>query len=222
MGKLFALLLEDRHEENGLWDAANYSLLITERAIEAIVDYYDYLNEYEKESAAPEVGAAKQSKIDAAFREILKDEVQAYLAESGKSFEVVEPGGAATGVSGLQLNEETLVKKLISTLATANSYAKGSDGDGLPVEQKDIKRLQDTFRVFLTNLFYESLADVYPEEQDKLRAAVPAHVQDLWVALAPWIAETQKAKLGNLFSHLADETLKSVETGRGGAKGSQK
>jgi len=219
MGKLFALLLGDRNDDNGLWDKASYSLLITERAIEAIVDYYDYLNQYEGGSGASEVAEANQSKIDAAFREILKDEVQAYVAKLGN---LPAPPNPAPAESGLPLNEETLIKKLNSALATANSYAKGNDGEGLPVAKIEIERFQDNFRVFLTNLLIESLGDVHPEEKTKLRAGVAANMQDLWVNLAPWIAADQKLKLGNLFSHLADETLKSVETGRGGARGNQK
>lgn len=219
MKRLFRILLEDRkRDKEELWDSKTYSILITERAIEAIVDYNDYLKFFRLRDSE----LSKESVFEATFREIIRSEVQTYFEESNGAKAAAAPSSAALAPTVPTLNEELLVKKLISTLATANSYAKGSDGEGLPVEKKDIKRLQDNFRDFLTNLFYESLADVYPEEQDKLRTAVPAHVQDLWVALAPWIAETQKAKLGNLFSHLADETLKSVETGRGGAKGSQK
>lgn len=217
MGKLFALLLEDRHEEQGLWDAKFYNLLITERAVEAIVDYYDYLSEYERETAVGnELILAQESKLDLAFRELLREEVRAYLGTSASQLEANAIGESAS--DGSTLTEEVLVRKLTSTLATANAYARGSDGADLPVNKKDIDRLQENFTAFISNLFYATLADVHPEEPDKLRTGVSANVQDLWVSLAPWIAASQKLKLGNLFSHLANETLKNVETGKPPAK----
>ncbi len=81
--------------------------------------------------------------------------------------------------------------------------------------------MQDTFRIFLTNLFYESLATYYPEQKEKLRDGVPANLKDLFITLAPWIAASQKVKLGNLFSHLSNEALKNEELGRGAVKASK-
>ncbi len=52
--------VEDEEDEDALvvnlWDNMSYSLPVTERAIEAIVDYYDYINKFyvEKEQEKPE------------------------------------------------------------------------------------------------------------------------------------------------------------------------
>jgi hypothetical protein len=53
---MFEKIMADRYVESGdsacvtnLWDNENYNILITERAIEALIDSYDYVCKYEKE-----------------------------------------------------------------------------------------------------------------------------------------------------------------------------
>ena len=55
---MFEKIMADRYVESGdsacvtnLWDNENYNILITERAIEALIDSYDYVCKYEKEEA---------------------------------------------------------------------------------------------------------------------------------------------------------------------------
>lgn len=63
---MFDKIMGDRYVDSGnpacvtnLWDNENYNLLITERAIEAIIDSYDYVCKYEKQEEA--AGATTQA-----------------------------------------------------------------------------------------------------------------------------------------------------------------
>ena len=63
---MFDKIMGDRYVESGdsacvtnLWDNENYNLLITERAIEAIIDSYDYVCKYEKQEES--VGTPAQA-----------------------------------------------------------------------------------------------------------------------------------------------------------------
>jgi hypothetical protein len=58
---MFEKIMADRYVESGdsacvtnLWDNENYNILITERAIEALIDSYDYVCKYEKEETHEE------------------------------------------------------------------------------------------------------------------------------------------------------------------------
>ena len=74
-----------------LWDQKNYNIQLTERSIEAVVDYYDYLNKYEcsqlidaqqtsNVQAAPTVIAKSSEKSP--FEKALEDKIAEYLNSS--------------------------------------------------------------------------------------------------------------------------------------------
>lgn len=80
LDKLFEMIIGDRSDKTtddelvkGLWDTVNYNLSVTERAIEALIDYYDYLCRYEV--SVP----AGKSDLDIA----IEKKIDAYLAEKG-------------------------------------------------------------------------------------------------------------------------------------------
>lgn len=220
MKRLFTILLEDRKsEKERLWDSKTYSLLITERAIEAIVDYHDYVVFFRREQIAPNE-IARESPFEAVFRELVREEVQAYLSQSPSAGILTAPSQPLDGSAGSVLSEDLLVKKLVSVLATADQYARGNDGEGLPVTKKEMDRLENNFRAFLSNLLFGSLDEmVDPDQKEILRSGLRENLRDLFAQLAPWVAANPKVKLGNLFSYLSNESLKNLESGKGGAKG---
>jgi len=74
-------LLNSRDKETGLWDNIGVSVAITEKSIEALVDYYDYFKEHNAYSSvsAPANPSAQQpiedSEITRAIRNIVKSEL---------------------------------------------------------------------------------------------------------------------------------------------------
>jgi hypothetical protein len=68
-GSVLSLLLKDRRAEDaskapGLWDNIGFNLPYTTRAVEAIIDSYDYLKEMEKAAAqVPQGGAKPQASV---------------------------------------------------------------------------------------------------------------------------------------------------------------
>ena len=67
--KIFESILADRTLEDekdetgvaGLWDSQGYNLLITERAIESLIDYYDYCKKYVFSESAPGASGSTKS-----------------------------------------------------------------------------------------------------------------------------------------------------------------
>ena len=82
----------------GLWDTLSYNLLITERSIEALVDYYDYLREYDRDTKKEDEFVVpvqqKESEIDGAIKNAMatflaSDEAKAIMEESLGGFKAV-------------------------------------------------------------------------------------------------------------------------------------
>lgn len=48
-----------------LWDDVRYNIMVTERSIEAIVDYYDYLNKFSQQAQKSSAGATKKTMTEA-------------------------------------------------------------------------------------------------------------------------------------------------------------
>jgi len=206
MSRLFTVLHENRHQDTGLWDTQTYNVMVTERAIEAVVDYNDYMTRFHVEERNPESGVQEPASLESTFRQLVKNEVQGCLADL-KEFPSPRTNGE------VPLTDETLVKKMISVLATANQHDRENAGDGLPFTKKEVERLQNNFRVFLSNLLYGSLErNVEPEQKAKLRANLDENIKSLFDHLAPWLAVSSKIRLGDLFSQLSDDTLKEIES----------
>lgn len=80
---LVARFLKDRKKKNGLWDQTAFNLVITKRAVDALVDYKDYFDTY----ASPSVAEASATSADSVttLDDLLKLQMQSYLqSDEGK------------------------------------------------------------------------------------------------------------------------------------------
>lgn len=99
LGKLYKLIMsevmtsdDERAKKSklvvGLWDTTSYNLAITERAVEAVVDYYDYLCRYEdSEESDNTVVVAGKSALDLAIEKKIDD----YIREKGLLIASAQP-----------------------------------------------------------------------------------------------------------------------------------
>ena len=153
---------EDDYENciTGLWDTIKFNLFVTERSIEAIVDYYDYLNKLfpqQEESAAP-TGAAvkpaekmiKEEKTDVSSGEIdlaVEKKIEAFLtSEKGQEIlrEALSPaeeqGNRSLDIDGFSSYIKDHIIQGESVRSGAESYAtllteeqrKGDNSSTLP------------------------------------------------------------------------------------------
>lgn len=139
----------DTQRVKDLWDQLDYSLLVTERSIEALVDYYDYLCKFELEQTdtletdpARPVPTTESAKSE--FELMFERKIDEYLrSESGK--EIIReqlgalcPASAAGSVVGeqamnKQASELLSVAEYILALASHTDLLnkKGADEDRL-------------------------------------------------------------------------------------------
>lgn len=80
--RLYSMILSSASSETtneckkGLWDKTSYNLAITERSVEAIVDYYDYLCEFDsKDSSHITTTNTESSEIERAVRKIIDERI---------------------------------------------------------------------------------------------------------------------------------------------------
>lgn len=116
---------DDEHVKN-LWDELYYNLMVTERSIEAVVDYYDYINKFDVDQApavkpAPVVttAPAKQSDFEKAFEEKIAEYLQ---SEKGQAViaSVVAKQAAPTAEVAVKANAELSIESLTSLIALVN------------------------------------------------------------------------------------------------------
>ena len=109
---LYNEVLNNRYEDetkgkriNNLWDDSNYNLLITERSIEALVDYYDYLNKFEP-LEKPKI--KEDTDIEKAIKNIvleyLETEVKTIIKSSLKDIKI-NTAQLDTKVNGTYIND---------------------------------------------------------------------------------------------------------------------
>ncbi len=85
--RLFGDICNDRAEADderaktvgNLWDGEKFNLLVTERSVEALVDYYDYLCKFEKDALEE---AEKETEVlveESAFEAAMNEKIASYL-----------------------------------------------------------------------------------------------------------------------------------------------
>lgn len=94
----------------GLWDSLDYSLMVTERSVEALVDYYDYLRKFEsnaivlpQNSSLPESQIVEQIPVKSEFEISFEKKIEDYLqSDAGRTLlgqvcaaQTVAPAAAA-------------------------------------------------------------------------------------------------------------------------------
>lgn len=151
MSALFRILHDNRDPKSGLWDAEGYSLMVTERAIEALVDYNDYLSKWE--SGAVEEGSA----IDSAFRSFVRDAVKQHLQSAGGGTTQREADvPAATAAAQGQFTEEEMLTSLTSILTKVSKHVEnGKEFESLRGEK--VERFCRTLGELMMSLFYNWL-----------------------------------------------------------------
>lgn len=197
MAKLFKVLHDNRDPDTGLWDSESYSLMVTERAIEAVVDYNDYLTRFQIDDMLPEAPVPEPSRIENAFREVIKEEVRNYLAASRSTL-----GQAPATPTGL--TESALMETLKDLLAKGGKYLL----DGKPdpaINSEDFEIFELTFRQFLYALMFRRLTESVPgEKQKQLRKFGDASIEKLMDAMGPHLIDESCVDLGYALTHLME------------------
>ena len=180
MSEMFRIVLENRNE-NGLWDIDSFDLIVTERAIEALVDYHDYVQKYEQ---AEPLRPLIRSGVESAIKELIASEIQAHLAAIRPHLSELPEHRAESNI-----NDE--VEKLNTILFAINSALKGEPDQNSPqvtaITGKNFCRIfsEFLFLLFLSRLTEQAGTEANPDTlSQQLEANSSSMLRTLGVKLS--------------------------------------
>lgn len=115
--------IADADTENlfeGLWDSVNFSLTVTERSVEALVDYYDFLKKFDKSSVGGKASVtAQKSQIDILIEEKIADYLKTPEAKSVIDEYISKRFGEFSAVSDVKQGQTSFSDDFEKYLKTA-------------------------------------------------------------------------------------------------------
>jgi hypothetical protein len=203
MGELLDKMLDAKLDNEWLWENRKYDLLSTERYLEAIADFYDYYDTFEKHYA-------DKSKSNTEIRkEVTKDvrgklepriaqELEIKLKKKhDQEIEAVKKETANLYPIETQLNQrinEKTIALICDTLNSLSSYNVLSDGEKRKKTLSDIEQklhiaLQNYFDSLFARFLKNVTEDYEKEKIDKLKEASKNDFYDTVEAFFEFIAE---------------------------------
>lgn len=214
MYDLFTMLFNNRNLDTGLWDSASYNLMVTERAIEAIVDYRDYLLKFETPVSMDGHGDRQESTVETAFNTLVANAVEGYLKSPEGNAKLKAAAAAGNGLSAAPpIDENQLLYMLTSALAIGEQYLNNGNEDPTLLKSETFNRFRSRFSDFLVTLFNERLRATVKDttKHEKLRSATSHNGKRLLDQLGPWLSENPRVDLGAVFNYLIHEAVKDLD-----------
>jgi len=168
-----------------LWDDISYSLPVTERSIEALVDYYDYLCKFEAalpvETSQPEKTVEVQAKtdktgIEQAIEDVVRrflnsDEAGALIKSAQGSEKAVAPDARETKTR--HTNPENAINELVEKVKSLNdSFSASLSTDQLCQLFDELQEYSTKNKIAIALMDNEDNEDVEPAEIDKTAATI--------------------------------------------------
>ncbi|MFY9619756.1 MAG: hypothetical protein WAQ99_08075 [Pyrinomonadaceae bacterium] len=220
---LFGLLCENRDVATGLWDNQGFDLMITERAVEALVDYADYLREYKAEKHA-NAGESTESRspdaqvssivatskttptIEGLLHSMIEEQLRSILASpAGK--ELIRNAADSVGRQELAIDDDSFLEKLQDAMVVSEKYLKGNPSTGVSIDKT--QSFCQSFSEFLFTLFVQRLSltlsdgshSSFVTENQEL---VENRKRELFLWIANRVARNPELATSDLLDHLAD------------------
>lgn len=209
MTDMFDDMLETKMEDKWLWENRKFDILSTERYYEAIADYFDYYDEYEKNYAEKNLNKEQirvqleekltqelEAKYSAQLERIKaqqENDIRREIERSIRAEYTVEP------VIDKKINdavENALSTKMTAYLKTtftsiAQSYAKGESGDG----ESDYLQIRKVLENYLESFISSALNNASKECEvgsEKIRNELRKDLKDFITNYLMFVAEQSK------------------------------
>lgn len=192
MKLLFNDLLSNRNPDNQLWDESGYSLIVTERAVEALIDFYDYLSNIAGRDV-PSIPADAPTNLDAYVENLVRKTVRAALESH-----TVNPSPEITKQSEKRAVRDILAD-LKDALAEVNYALSGTPNEDT---EQIVSGIAAQIRELAGNLLFESLnrPGFDKDKQTELRIAMPKAADDLANELGAYLTKPLNVSLSDVFT----------------------
>ena len=158
----------NRHNEHQLWDTFGYNILVTERAVEGLIDYLDYkhyqdVSFIDSEQAPSSPSSALTASIDTMIRSYITMEVKEYFKTNSVTWD--EPTKPTYHNDGL--TKIKLVEVLSELFTDMELYIGPRRNDALDAKEiSTIELFAKKYATWLQNILYIKLRQV-DENGDK-------------------------------------------------------
>jgi len=193
---LFGLLCDNRDEATGLWDNQGYDLMITERAVEALVDFADYLRKYEGQAqvVVPTEKADVPMNIESLFQACVRTAVK----------EVLESDGFMAGI--LDSRSDNMPENVVSQADQSNllNSIVLSLGEARTSEDRSVQVLYSNFKRQLRDIMDEVILDAIrgPKANLAIETKYQTNKEQLRNALKSFLMQDADFTTGDVFSYL--------------------
>lgn len=224
--QLFSFILKNRNTGNGLWDDQDYVLQITERAVEAIVDYADYLQAFCSEiKVTPINSEAKHDAshpADGMFHKAVKEALREIL-ESPEGIQLITESlptvTPITQTATVKLSEMELAKLLISLLAQRRQTLQKKGILEKTPEMILFQNLDQRIHEFSLETAADRMLIAAGDkvlDRELLVEKLSSEEKAFYRGFLNWVSGEQGINLGDLFMNVAAEsTAKLQKTRRG-------
>jgi hypothetical protein len=199
---LLKVVHNEAHIETGLWDRESFSLMVTERAIESLVDYADYLQKFPK----AEQDARVVSSSECSFREAVALAVREYCeSDAGRALLLGSSGGVVN--AGQSMQDDDLADHMQSVFRQcANVF--NEQKSGRRKDRSNYSLLNEAFHPFLVALFADRICSAAVKEDlthKNVTAELKDHEKEILAAFGSWLKDKPAAGLGILFNYVRDK-----------------
>jgi hypothetical protein len=204
---LFDLLCENRDETTGLWDNQGFDLMITERAVEALVDFADYLRKYPSQTKvilpAEKADAPAPTDIQSLFQACVRTAVK----------EVLESDGLIAGVLASQSNAEIVGSedqsaKLLNSIVRSLGQVRASEDRAVAVLYSNFKR---ELRDIIDEVILDAIQGTKPNETVETKYQM--NKEHLRNALKGFLMQDANFTTGDVFSYLNKKYVSDLRSG---------
>ena len=225
---LISFIIADRNIKNGLWDKYDFVLQITERAVEAIVDYADYLRLFspaQERSISEEAQSCNYvaSTSDGLFRQAVKEAlIELIASEDGNQIlaPVLQKEEKTTVVS---IHEEELANLLIGLIAKCQRYLNGEDDKVKNLSKKTFAELYARIHEIILQSLVKDMSDTVPYNsfnKNDLESKLDERLKQFSEAFITWINNDVGVNLGTIFMYMSNKAIEAdaQHKQRGGKK----
>jgi len=198
VNSLLELFISDRNEKTGLWDEYAYSIILTEKAIESFVDYYDYFCKFvfNAQPISSELTATplKNDTLDTFLDKRIDESVRRILQEMS-----LESSPAST----IPLPENLITKENMANFLNdliREIVKKTNQEDSELIDEN----LFDKLSINLRSCFVGLLASGLIEEDTPLekKKDIEKDLRDLLATIGVFVENDTEGSLSTLYSKL--------------------
>lgn len=210
---LFEVILSDKNEKYEIWDRYGYNIFITEKSIEALIDYYDYLCKYEQDNSKEEklTEVIQKQTIEESLKEFILKIVKETVKENNLQNSEEKQLGLKNK-NTIKISDEEKRDLIRDVFYELKEYIKKGEPD-LKYETKytGIKSSFDNFNEFITYLFIYNINNNLSNSENKVLSnndilSFSQKIKEIFLCVGKYQKNINDANFSEVFDKLLNKS----------------